>query len=203
MEKICNIIETWNLTAYDAAESTGGASGTFPDVPFTVKVIINDLNYRSEPSMSGKVKGQTGKGVFTIVEVKDGWGRLKSGAGWIYLLNPSYCTVNGSASSGSTASAVPYMVRVKVSDLRIRKGAGTNYAATGSYTGKGVFTIVEEELRSKNARLVELDTLLNIDGKGRQAHAEVCCCPKHTAFGAGSSETPGAAPQYRQETKTT
>ena len=29
----------------------------------------------------------------------------------------------------------------------------------------------EEELRSKNARLVELDTLLNIDGKG-QAHAE-------------------------------
>lgn len=145
VEKICNIIETWNLTAYDAAESTGGASGTFPDVPFTVKVIINDLNYRSEPSMSGKVKGQTGKGVFTIVEVKDGWGRLKSDAGWIYLLNPSYCTVNGSAvSSGSTASAVPYMVRVKVSDLRIRKGAGTNYAATGSYTGKGVFTIVEE-----------------------------------------------------------
>ena len=40
-----------------------------------------DLNYRSEPSMSGKVYGQTGKGIFTIVEVKDGWGRLKSGAG--------------------------------------------------------------------------------------------------------------------------
>ena len=31
--------------------------------------------------------------------------------------------------------------------------------------------LYEEELRSKNARLVELDTLLNIDGKG-QAHAE-------------------------------
>ena len=31
--------------------------------------------------------------------------------------------------------------------------------------------LYEEELRSKNDRLVELDTLLNIDGKG-QAHAE-------------------------------
>ena len=31
--------------------------------------------------------------------------------------------------------------------------------------------LYEEELKSKNARLVELDTLLNIDGKG-QAHAE-------------------------------
>ena len=31
--------------------------------------------------------------------------------------------------------------------------------------------LYEEELRSKNARLVELDTLLNIDGKG-PAHAE-------------------------------
>ena len=31
--------------------------------------------------------------------------------------------------------------------------------------------LYEEELRSKNARLVELDTLLNIDGKG-QAHDE-------------------------------
>lgn len=67
----------------------------FPATPFTVKVLIDDLNYRSEPSMNGKVKGQTGKGVFTIVEVNDGWGRLKSGAGWIWLENPSYCTVQG------------------------------------------------------------------------------------------------------------
>ena len=33
--------------------------------------------------------------------------------------------------------------------------------------------IYAEELKSKNARLVELDTLLNIDGKGQgQAHTE-------------------------------
>ena len=38
----------------------------------------------------------------------------------------------------------PYLVRVSVTDLNIRKGPGTNYAKTGKYTGKGVFTIVEE-----------------------------------------------------------
>lgn len=38
----------------------------------------------------------------------------------------------------------PYRVRVTVSDLNIRKGPGTNYAATGKFTGKGVFTIIAD-----------------------------------------------------------
>lgn len=37
-----------------------------------------------------------------------------------------------------------YLVQIKVADLCIRKGPGTDYKFTGSYTGKGVFTIVEE-----------------------------------------------------------
>ena len=101
VEKLCSIIEKWNLTQYDVSNSFVSKPSTpdtvtdFPATPFSVKVIIDDLNYRSQPSMRGKVNGQTGKGVFTIVEVKDGWGRLKSGAGWIWLENPSYCTVQG------------------------------------------------------------------------------------------------------------
>lgn len=67
----------------------------FPETPFAVRVIIPDLNYRKGPSMSYAVKGQTGKGVFTITEVQDGWGKLKSGAGWILLSNPDYCTFSG------------------------------------------------------------------------------------------------------------
>ena len=86
----------------DTGSSTPSASvGTntkFPAVPFLVTVIIDDLNIRASGSMSGKVVGQTGKGVFTIVEVKNGWGRLKSGAGWIYLENASYCTIGKAAS---------------------------------------------------------------------------------------------------------
>lgn len=73
--------------------TSGDTVNNFPAVPFRVQVIIDDLNYRSRPSMDGTIKGQTGKGVFTIVEVKDGWGKLKSGAGWIWLKNPSYCIV--------------------------------------------------------------------------------------------------------------
>lgn len=61
--------------------------------PFKVKVIVDDLNYRNEPSMNGKAMSVTGKGIFTITEVKNGWGKLKSGVGWIYLENPKYCTI--------------------------------------------------------------------------------------------------------------
>lgn len=42
------------------------------------------------------------------------------------------------------AGVRPYMVRVEISDLNIRRGPGTNYAKTGRYTGMGSFTIVEE-----------------------------------------------------------
>lgn len=75
-------------------EEVKSEAGAFQRVPFTVQVIVDDLNYRSEPSMEGKVNDQTGKGVFTIVEVKDGRGRLKSGVDWIWLGNPSYYAVN-------------------------------------------------------------------------------------------------------------
>lgn len=102
VDKLCSIIEKWNLTQYDTDSSTTpdvtpsnpDTVTSFPATPFSVKVIIDDLNYRSEPSMNGKVNGQTGKGTFTIMEVKNGgWGRLKSGVGWIWLSNPTYCTV--------------------------------------------------------------------------------------------------------------
>lgn len=120
---------------------------SFPACPFTVQVLVNDLNYRASASMNGAVKGQTGKGVFTIVEVKDGWGKLKSGAGWIYLENTSYVKV-GKSVTGATNAAKPeifkpYTVRVKEKDLNIRHGPGTNYGKNG-ICPVGVFTIVAE-----------------------------------------------------------
>ena len=76
---------------------------SFPATPFTVRVLISDLNIRKGAGMNYAVTGKyTGKGVFTITEVKNGWGKLKSGAGWIYLENPSYCTVNGKAATNRT-----------------------------------------------------------------------------------------------------
>lgn len=139
VEKLCSIIECWNLTQYDAkVETTDGyyrvrkswedtksqlgayrvlanakkcadknpgytvydpnGKAVYPvdqneaSVPFRVKVSIDDLNIRRGPGTNyDKVGAYTGKGVFTIVEVSSGpgsasgWGRLKSGAGWISL----------------------------------------------------------------------------------------------------------------------
>ncbi|MGN8913513.1 glucosaminidase domain-containing protein [Anaerofustis butyriciformans] len=104
---LCSIIEKWNLTQFDVKDSTPAPADsvkTFPATPFTVRVIIDNLNYRSEPSMNGRVNGQTGIGTFTIMEVKNGWGRLKSGAGWIWLENPSYCTVGKTVASANKTS---------------------------------------------------------------------------------------------------
>lgn len=117
----------------------------YPATPFTVKVIIDDLNYRSKPSMEGTVKGQTGKGIFTIVEVNNGWGKLKSGAGWIWLGNPQYCMIGDTIKTETpvTPTFSPYKVRVSIKDLNIRKGPGTNYASNG-FCPVGVYTIVEE-----------------------------------------------------------
>ena len=51
-----------------------------------VKVTANCLNIRSGPGTKYKVTGQiTDHGVYTITEKEGKWGKLKSGAGWIYL----------------------------------------------------------------------------------------------------------------------
>ena len=71
-------------------ETAGGMSNV--DCPFTVKVSVPDLNIRKGAGTDTAKTGKfTGIGVFTIVEVKNGkgavkgWGKLKSGAGWISL----------------------------------------------------------------------------------------------------------------------
>ena len=89
VESICNIIERWKLTQYDA---TAPAEDKPAAAPFLVRVSISNLNIRKGAGTNYATIGKyTGKGVFTIMEVKAGkgstagWGRLKSGAGWISL----------------------------------------------------------------------------------------------------------------------
>ena len=142
MEKLCSIIERWNLTQYDAkAESTDRyyrvrkswadsktqkgaykilenakkcadanpgysvfdvngvniytpkttAPAASADVPFLVRITTTDLNIRKGPGTDYAKLRCIPVGVYTIMEVKGGkgstagWGRLKSGAGWISL----------------------------------------------------------------------------------------------------------------------
>lgn len=72
--------------------SEGKASGgkKVPGASFKVKTTCDVLNIRAGAGTGYRVTGQIRekagkKNVYTIVEKKNGWGRLKSGAGWISL----------------------------------------------------------------------------------------------------------------------
>ncbi len=122
VQNLCGIIERWNLTQYDTANSAEQTA----------------VWYR----------------------VRKTWADAKSQKGAFHVLsnakacadeNPGYSVFDESGKviyagkgSGSQASFQPYLVKVSITDLNIRKGPGTNYAKTGKYTGIGVFTIVEE-----------------------------------------------------------
>lgn len=77
-------------------ETTSGKPASKPTTSsktsYKVKVDIANLNIRKGPGTNYATTGEyTGKGTFTITEVKSGngskkgWGKLKSGAGWISL----------------------------------------------------------------------------------------------------------------------
>lgn len=73
-------------------EKPTGKPGAGQEASFTVKVDTANLNIRKGPGTNYEKTGEyTGIGTFTVMEAKDGagsssgWGRLKSGAGWISL----------------------------------------------------------------------------------------------------------------------
>lgn len=87
------IYERLGKIAEEVNAILGGSSET-PDttkLPYLVEVKINNLNIRKGPGTDYDRNGYTGKGVFTIVAESSGigstkgWGKLKSGAGWISL----------------------------------------------------------------------------------------------------------------------
>ena len=90
--------------------------------------------------------------------VRKSWADAKSQKGAFKVLanakkcadeNPGYSVYDESGKAvyggqGLGEGFSPYLVQVSITDLNIRKGPGTDYGKTGKYTGKGVFTIVEE-----------------------------------------------------------
>ena len=66
--------------------SSGTNSGANNQSSYRVKVTADALNYRSGPGTNYGINGTIrDMGVYTIVEENNGWGKLKSGAGWIKL----------------------------------------------------------------------------------------------------------------------
>ena len=83
---------------------------------------------RSGAGTQYKSKGKIKKGVYTITKTKNGWGKLKKNGYWIKL---SY-----------TTKVKTYKVRVNVSELNMRGGAGTKYKSKGKIK-KGIYTITK------------------------------------------------------------
>lgn len=54
-------------------------------------------------------------------------------------------STENATTGGTAATATPYLVRVTISDLYIRKGPGTNYGKNG-FIKPGVYTIVAESI---------------------------------------------------------
>ena len=113
VEKLCSIIERWNLTQYDVKKEA---------------VVWYRVRKTWEDS-----KSQIG--AFKILENAKKCADQNSGY--------KVFDASGKVVYAPAASDVPFLVKVSISDLNIRKGPGTDYAKTGKFTGKGVFTIVE------------------------------------------------------------
>lgn len=64
----------------------GSSPQPVPQCPYIVRVTCNTLNVRKGPGTNYAITTQVHKGeAYTIMEEQDGWGRLKSGVGWICL----------------------------------------------------------------------------------------------------------------------
>lgn len=78
--------EIANLTSAFKAESLKKVEQTPIFQPYVIRVTAAALNVRKGPGTNYSVSTIIYKGgVYTIVEEQNGWGKLKSGAGWINL----------------------------------------------------------------------------------------------------------------------
>ena len=89
---LSSLSSTSSSTSTSSTSSSSSTGMTNDDCPFKVKISIANLNIRKGPGTNyAKTGDYTGIGVFTITAVKSGkgsdtgWGKLKSGAGWIAL----------------------------------------------------------------------------------------------------------------------
>lgn len=88
---------------------------------YTVKINTDSLNIRSDAGTTNPIVGSVKKNqVYTIVEEKNGWGKLKSGAGWIKL---SYTVKTSKANKPTNKNlSVGSKVKLKTSATKYSNG---------------------------------------------------------------------------------
>lgn len=135
-EKILNILDS--ILKEDDTQAQDQSS-------YIITTTCDVLNIRKGAGTQYPVVGIISENIgskkrYTIVEVKNSWGRLLSGAGWINL---NYTQQEGEIVKDS------YTITTTCDVLNIRKGAGTQYPVVGTIAErsgkKNKYTIVEEK----------------------------------------------------------
>lgn len=81
--------------------------------PYLATVTVDALNYRTGPGTNYKINGTIrDKGTYTIVAEQNGWGRLKSGAGWICLEYTKRAGSNATVSKADNPSVIAKTIKV-------------------------------------------------------------------------------------------
>ena len=81
-----NTVASYNENFLPAIKNYIGVENKPKEKEYLVKINTNSLNIRKGPGTSYSVVGTVKKNeVYTIVETRGKWGKLKSGAGWIHL----------------------------------------------------------------------------------------------------------------------
>ncbi len=85
VEKLCSIIEQWKLTQYDAdTVPVEEEKSTAVKLPYLIRV-GKRIDIKRNASASSTTARKCPVGIYTIVEERSGYGKLKSGAGWVKL----------------------------------------------------------------------------------------------------------------------
>ena len=78
------IINVGQVLKLPTSTNASNAASSSSSTPYLVKITVNELNIRKGPGINYAIIGCIkDKGKYTIVEEQNGWGKLKSGAGWI------------------------------------------------------------------------------------------------------------------------
>lgn len=110
---------------------------------FLVEVICNELNVRKEASFDSAIVGVVKKGeVYTIVEEKNGLGRLKSGTGWVSM-GEAYVKRKNSAPTSATVNT-DFLVKIICNELNIRQSDNFDSKVVGTVKKNEVYTITQE-----------------------------------------------------------
>lgn len=124
---------------------------------------LGDLATKVTAELSGGTSdAEIQKPATQMYRVRKSWPDVKSQIGAYKVLdnakkkadeNAGYKVFDASGNVVYPAAPTPdsahskdtsYKVQVSIANLNIRKGPGTNYDRTGQFTGKGIFTIVQE-----------------------------------------------------------